>query len=188
MFAINPNIDKKLFVVNNFYSNPDAVRDYALRLEYVADLRYYKGLRSVGTFLFPGIKEAFERIMGIQIHDWNSGPNGCFQITSSSDPQVYHYDQQKWAAMIYLTPDAPVESGTRLIRNRLNHAGHVNDPGIDQAFTGGFLDSTKFDTVDSAGNLYNRLVIMDAQSIHCAGPYFGQSREDSRLVHLFFFN
>jgi hypothetical protein len=38
------------------------------------------------------------------------------------------------------------------------------------------------------GNIYNRLVIMDAQSIHSAGPYFGSNKTDSRLTHLFFFD
>jgi len=188
MFDINTNIDKKFFIVNNFYSDPNAVREYALGLEYVSDLRYYKGLRSVGTYLFPRLKETFEEILGMEIFDWEKGPNGCFQITSAEDPQVYHFDYQKWAAMIYLTPNAPIESGTRLMRSRLNQTDHSTDSNIDQAFSGGFLDSTKFDIVDFAGNLYNRLVIMDAQSIHSAGPYFGQNRDNSRLVQLFFFN
>ena len=90
--------------------------------------------------------------------------------------------------MIYLTPNAPIESGTRLMRSRLNQTSHADDSNIDQAFNGGFLDSTKFDIVDCAGNLYNRLVIMDAQTIHSAGPYFGQRPDDGRLVQLFFFN
>ena len=188
MFIINANIDKKLFIVNNFYSDPNAVREYALGLDYIADLRYYKGLRSVGTHLFPKLKESFEEIMGTQIYDWEKGPNGCFQITNAEDLQVYHFDHQKWAGMIYLTPNAPIESGTRLMRNRFNQTGHLSDPGINEAFNGGFLDSTKFEIVDCAGNIYNRLVIMDAQSIHSAGPYFGQSQWNSRLVHLFFFN
>jgi len=51
-----------------------------------------------------------------------------------------------------------------------------------------FYDSTKFDLVDSAGNVYNRLVIMDAHCIHSAGPYFGTSPETGRLTHLFFFD
>ena len=188
-FMINKSSNKKLFVVDNFYSNPDEIRQYALGVEFTEDLRFYKGSRSALAYHPPGIVESFESIMGQKIVNFDTNmPNGCFQITTSFDPQVYHHDLQKWAAMIYLTPNAPIESGTRLIRSKFNKAGHINDPGINMAFEGGFLDSTKFEVVDSAANMYNRLVIMDAQSIHSAGPYFGKTKEDGRLTHLFFFD
>jgi hypothetical protein len=128
--------------------------------------------------------------MGERITTWDEGMNGVFQITTADDQQVYHHDEQKWAAMIYLTPDAPYESGTRLHRSKINGAYHMTQGKelIDQAFSNGFYDSTKFHTVDAAGNVFNRLVIMDAQHIHSAGNYFGNSVENGRLVHLFFFN
>jgi hypothetical protein len=90
--------------------------------------------------------------------------------------------------MIYLTPDAPLVSGTRLHKSKINGARHILDANVDESFNGNFYDSTKFDIVDSVGNIYNRLVIMDAQSIHSAGPYFGSNKTDSRLTHLFFFD
>ena len=189
MFMINKASNKRLFVVDNFYDNPDAVRNFALSVEYKEDLRFYKGLRSVGAFQPDGIVEAFENIIGQKITHFGEGsPNGCFQITTAQDPQVYHHDLQKWAAMIYLSPNAPLESGTRLMRTKDGKIGHMTDPRINEAFTGGFYDSTKFEIVDSASNVYNRLVIMDAQHIHSAGSYFGQGKEDGRLTHLFFFD
>jgi hypothetical protein len=56
------------------------------------------------------------------------------------------------------------------------------------SFASGFYDSTKFHIADSAANIYNRLVIMDARMIHSAGAYFGNSKETGRLIHLFFFD
>ena len=185
---INTNMKKKLFVVDDFYANPDEVRQIALAAEYNRDIRFYKGQRS-GPYRFPGLKEAFESIIGEKINNWEeSNINGCFQITTAEDPQVYHHDLQKWAAMIYLTPNAPIDSGTRLHRSRINGTMHKNDEGIKDAFSGGFYDASKFDTIADAGNLYNRLVIMDAQNIHSAGNYFGQDNETGRLTHLFFFD
>jgi glycosyltransferase involved in cell wall biosynthesis/predicted O-methyltransferase YrrM len=188
-FYINKSQSKKLFVVDNFYSNPDEVRDYALNVEYIEDLRWYKGLRSSVPYRPNGIKEVFESIIGEKITAFTEHCyNGCFQICKSEDRQVYHYDLQKWAAMIYLTPDAPLVSGTRLHKSKINGARHILDANVDESFNGNFYDSTKFDIVDSVGNIYNRLVIMDAQSIHSAGPYFGSNKTDSRLTHLFFFD
>ena len=187
-FNINKNYQSRMFIVDNFYENPDAIRQHALGMEFKEDIRYYKGLRTTTHFHPDGIKDAFEFIMGKKINDFDGGINGCFQITTANDPQVYHYDLQSWAAMIYLTPNAPIESGTRLHRSKINGTRHSSESDIDDAFAGGFLDSTKFDVTDSAANIYNRLVIMDAKCIHSAGQYFGQSREDGRLTHLFFFD
>ena len=173
--------------MDNFYNNPNDIRHFALEQVYKEDLRFYKGLRSTKVFHPAGIKEEFEKIIGQPIVDFPlSGINGCFQIVTANDPQVYHHDLQQWAAMIYLTPNAPLSSGTRLHRSRINGAMHMDDPNCEQAFGGGFYDSTKFDTIADACNLYNRLVIMDAKNFHSAGSYFGQSREDGRLTQVFF--
>lgn len=183
-------VKPRLWVVDNFYHDPDAVRELAMQQEFHADIRWYKGVRTQKTFRPANIRQAFESIMGRTIRDFDSGYNGCFQITTSQDPQVYHHDTQTWAAMIYLTPDAPVESGTRLHRSKVNQVRDWSQgqEAIDQAFATGFYDSTRFDTIDSVGNIYNRLVIMDAQHIHSAGPYFGNSLDNGRLVQLFFFD
>ena len=185
---INMSMKKKLFVIDDFYADPDEVRKIALAAEFRRDIRYYKGQRS-SPYRFTGIKESFESIIGEKIKVWEEhGHNGCFQIVTAEDPQVYHHDTQKWAAMIYLTPNAPVDSGTRLHRSKINGANHMNDSNINEAFSGGYYDSSKFETVADAGNIYNRLVIMDAQNIHSAGNYFGQNNETGRLTHLFFFD
>lgn len=189
MFSINTQQNKRLFVVDNFYSDPDTVREFALQQEFREDLRFYKGLRTPQVYQPPRIKEEFENIIGQKIQNFDTqGVNGCFQITTAKDPQVYHYDLQQWAAMIYLTPNAPTESGTRLHKSRLNGTRRSSDVGINEAFNGNFYDSTKFDVVDSAANFYNRLVIMDAKCIHSAGPYFGDTIYNGRLTHLFFFD
>jgi len=190
LFFINKETSKKrMFIVDNFYRDPDWIREFALNAEYKADSRWYKGLRTVTPYRPDGIVEAFESIIGEKITNFpDDAVNGCFQITTAEDPQVYHHDLQKWAAMIYLTPNAPLQSGTRLHRSRINGVVHSDEPNSSEAFSGGFYDSTKFDITDSAANIYNRLVIMDAKCIHSAGPYFGQGIEDGRLTHLFFFD
>jgi len=180
----------KLFVVDDFYDDPDHTRSLALKSEYQEDLRFYKGFRSIDQCIADGTREAFEKIIGQPIVHFNESHSHCgkFQYTTAKDPQVYHHDSQKWAAMIYLTPNAPYQSGTNLLASTLTGARHSGDATINGAFAGGYLDSTKFQIVDSVANVYNRLVIMDAQCIHAAGPYFGQTIHDARLIHLFFFD
>ena len=190
-FYINTLPKKRIFVVDDFYADPDSVREYALnQFEYKTDLNWYKGYRSTKVFHPPGIVQTFEDIIGEKIVSFPTETiNGCFQIMMASDHQVWHYDEQKWAAMIYLSPNSPVQSGTRLHQASGNNSiKHKNDLGIDEHFNGNFYDSTKWDIADSIGNLYNRLVIMDAQCVHSAGPYFGDNFQNGRLTHLFFFD
>ena len=176
------------WVVDNFYADPIAVRNFALKQEFVEEKDYYKGCRTKHQYFLPGTKEAFEKIMGIQIREWEShGMCGKFQYCTAQDSLVYHHDGQTWAAMIYLTPDAPYDCGTSLFASK-NGARKSSDANIKTAFDGGFYDSTKFDLIDSIGNVFNRLFIFDAQNIHAASKYFGQTIEDSRLFHIFFFD
>lgn len=187
--TINRQPNKTVWVVDNFYSDPYAVREYALKQEFKPEIEYFKGSRSLDQYFVPGTKEAFERIMGIKIREWEShGMCGRFQYCTAQDPLVYHNDGQTWAAMIYLNPDAPYCTGTSLYASK-NGARRTSDPNFtDEVFAGGFYDETKFELVDSIGNVFNRLFIFDAQNIHAASKYFGQTKEDSRLFHIFFFD
>ena len=78
-FELNPNRNKGLFVVDNFYADPHTVREIALTMDFQADLRYYKGLRTTQSYRDENIKRAFEEIIGEPITNWEYGINGCFQ-------------------------------------------------------------------------------------------------------------
>ena len=181
---------KSLIVVDNFYDNPDEVREFALSCEYAENLNYYKGYRSTKNYQFDNIKTVFESLIGEPIVSFPNEHsfNGCFQITTAEHPQVYHCDTQKWAGIIYLTPEAPLCSGTRTYKSKITGCTNGEDPNIENSFVGGYYDSTKFNLIDNIGNLYNRLIIMDARNIHSAGTYFGNSKETGRLIQLFFFD
>jgi hypothetical protein len=107
---------------------------------------------------------------------------------------VYHCDEQQYAGMIYLTPDAPPECGTTFFRHRGTKRRHNKDIDWDsgegsEVFPGDtFLDKTRYEEVDVIGNVYNRLVIFDGGLIHSATDYFGSSIGNCRLHHMFFFN
>lgn len=187
--ALNNDYKKRIFVVDDFYTDPYKIREYALGVEYSPDIRYYKGSRSTQQHIFQGTKEIFESIIGEKIQRFHEhGMCGRFQICTSEDPIVYHNDDQKWAAMIYLSPDAPFSTGTKLLANKFSKARSAEDEGYITAFDGGFFDSTKFEIVDNIGNVFNRLIIFNSKCIHAASKYFGQDKNSGRLTHLFFFD
>lgn len=192
--------DKRFFVVDNFYADPMAVRNFALQQT------YYPGEGAVGhrtrkQFMFDGVREAFESIIGTKIADrdngygwFDEGINGRFQYCPAGTPSVFHCDTQKWAAVIYLTPDAPPQSGTSFLRHKetkIFHNSQINweaGEGLKVFNQKTFVDGTPYETIDIVGNVFNRLVIFDGGLIHSGMNYFGWDIESSRLFHIFFFN
>jgi len=175
--------------VDNFYKNPDEVRDFALKQLYAEHKDYHKGKRTDKLFKFDGLKERFENLLGKKIRNWDThGTNGCFQYCIGGDQLVYHNDFQTYAGLIYLTPDAPPQSGTTFYRSKHTKKMKIEDGESNIVFQNGFLDPTQFDVVDVIGNVYNRLVLFDAQFIHAASCYFGNNISNGRLFQLFFFD
>jgi hypothetical protein len=115
-------------------------------------------------------------------------------IPISGTPSVYHCDSQRWAAIIFLTPDAPPESGTSFYRHKNTKVFHNSQidwnatQGLDVFNQKTFLDGTPYETLDTVANVFNRLVIFDGGLIHSGINYFGWDIPSSRLFHIFFFD
>ena len=64
------NQSPSVVIVENFYSDPDAVREYAQTLTF-EESGYHKGKRTQGTTtIFEGTKEFFEKALGKKITKW----------------------------------------------------------------------------------------------------------------------
>ena len=198
-FPAQPTVSEKQFaiqqhppayvVADHFYENPDAVREFALSLEFNYHPDYHKGKRTDQCYRFDGLKERFEQLIGRKIINWEKyGTNGCFQYCIGGDQIVYHCDTQQYAGVLFLSPNAPVTTGTSLFRSI--HTKNMKVPEKDHAlvFQNGYLDPTPFERVDSVGNVYNRLILFDSLTIHAASEYFGSTKDNGRLFQLFFFD
>jgi hypothetical protein len=199
-FKIKEKSDSRFFVIDNFFEDPYAVREFALQQKFF-DGEGAVGCRTRKQFLWDGLKEKFEQIIGekISLHTengfgWNDiGINGRFQSCKAGTPMVYHCDSQKWAAVLFLTPDAPPQSGTSFYRHKetkIHHSSQVNwdsGEGLKVFNNKTFLDPTPYEKIDTVGNVFNRLVIFDGGLIHSGNDYFGWDLESSRLFQIFFF-
>lgn len=183
-----------LIVVDNFYSNPNKVRKFALTHNFIENNNLYKGVRTKERYASTNTKSIFETLINSTIcsDSWNTHQfNGCFQATSAENQQVYHCDQNSWAGVLYLSPNAPVKSGTRTMKSKITGLIDCeNTPKdlVDMTFQHGYYDSNPFDVLDDIGNIFNRLVLFKSTQIHSAGPYFGTELSNGRLVQLFFFD
>jgi hypothetical protein len=187
-FETNKKYIPSFIVVDDFYKHPDKVRVFALLQNFQAHPDYHKGKRTDAVYRFPNLQLRFEEILGCKIKNWREhGVNCCFQSCLAGDQLVYHIDTQQYAGILYLTPDSPPEAGTTFYRSKTTKKMKLNNDFHD-VFKTGLLDKTQFDVVDVVGNKYNRLVLFDAQMIHAASEYFGNSIENGRLFQMFFFD
>lgn len=202
--GVNSFRTPSVLAIDNFYTNPLEVREIALKQEFNPS-GYHKGKRTALKYIVPGTREKIEQLLGKRIVNWSSQPyNGVFQYCTPADPVVYHCDSQRYAGVVFLTPDAPPESGTSFYRHRKDHwltndvseYNHWVDDAHRETYREAvfgtehddFLDPSKWEEVDRIGNRYNRFAMWDATLIHSATSYFGKSKQDGRLFHMFFFD
>lgn len=200
-FKISSKLTADFLVIDDFYENPDEVRDFALSNDFAPHLQYHKGQRTEEKLIPSGMKEKFESLLHTEITSWeDQGANGVFQFCTAEDQLVYHVDNQSYAAVVYLTPNAPPSCGTTFFKSRRTglraspsrqDCERLNKSEQDlsfEIFQNNFYDKTDLEIVDVVGNVYNRLVIWNAKLIHAASEYFGDKKENSRLFHMFFFD
>ena len=184
--------------IDDFYSNPMEVREFALKQEF--EVRgNYPGMRTK-PFLSDGLKKSLRDILypfAGEITWWGGEYTGSFQYTTAADRSWIHADSTTdWAAVCYLTPDAPVSAGTGIFRHKKTGWMHYDykqaqqNPEYDKSAPEGadMQDYTKWDMVDRVGNVFNRLIMYRADNYHVSLDYFGKDINDGRLFQVFFFN
>ena len=101
-----------------------------------------------------------------------------------------------FAGVLYLSPDAPLNSGTSLFKPNLSFDEVKYQQTLnanDARFRAGeiVMDSSyhsMFDEIVRVNNVYNTLIIYEGRHYHAANQFFGQTLEDSRLAQVFFIN
>ena len=167
----------KTVIIDNFFSDPDLVRKFALSLDYVprTDKEYFEGVRSKPIFDID--KEFYYDVCSrILVHYFRPGnydykASIFFHQTKNNDKQdtqwindKIHIDKSSIiAGVLYLTPNAPIGCGTQTYTK-------INDEYVTDIVM---------------GNQYNRLVIYPAKQPHSAMDLFGNDNMN-RLVMLFF--
>ena len=189
----NPNCS--LIIVDNFYNNPMDTRNYILSQDF--EVRgNYPGQRTL-SFATPELKETIQKYVmpfAGKITDFpmdKGSYNGAFQYTTSRDRSWVHVDGfNNWAGVLFLTPDAPLSSGTAFYQFC---DGTISED--DQKYTQSkeetdrfSQDMTKWTQVDKVGNVFNRLILFNSKNYHMSMDYFGDNKYNGRLFQVFFFS
>jgi hypothetical protein len=210
-----------LFVVDNFYPKPYELREFALKQDFNIDGNYpghrtRSFLRDIDYHLnigpkpdqIPDYKSTIMQKLADVVRPFageviwwgdnieSGGYSGAFQYTTSRDVSWIHTDDTThWAGVLYLTPNAPITSGTGLFRHKLTgwqthpyfDNGEINVDLRSLLYYDGW-DKTKWDMHTMVGNVFNRLILYKADQWHQSLDYFGHDLNDGRLFMTFFFN
>ena len=174
-----------VLIVDDFYSNPDSVRDFALQQEFKVQGNF-PGLRTA-TFLTPDVKETVQSVIwnvAGEVTNWNEsdGLTGSFELATAANRSWILTDHFiTWAGVLYLTPNPPHTGGTGLFRHRATGATMSHQLAEYES-----QDMTKWDLVDTIGNKYNRLAMYRSDLFHTSLDYFGHDLHTGRLFQLFF--
>jgi len=200
------NIYCNLMIIDNFYTNAINTRNYILTQEFKVRGNY-PGQRTVSHanhHLKEMIEGYIQHFAGKIIQwpmpsttnideDQNNKEmyNGAFQYTTSRDRTWIHNDGwNNWAGVLYLTPNAPVNSGTGIFRFKdgTRNVDEAEARGNKQILDENSQDYNNWELVDKVGNIFNRLVLFNAKQYHASLDYFGTNKENGRLFQVFFFS
>jgi Family of unknown function (DUF6445) len=197
-------------IVENFYENPDAIRKFALaqkftfckelpNIEYVYPGCRTKDLSLLNKDLFDKICTKLVSIFHNTEHDYMRWLiTTSFQsVTEEYNQGVIHTDHNTiFAAVLYLTPNAPLDSGTSLFKKNKNFNEAKYQRALeenDERFKAGeiAMDTSyhsMFDEIVRVNNVYNTLILYEGRHFHAANQFFGKTLKDSRLAQVFFIN
>ena len=193
---------QSLIVIDDFYPDPEAVREAALGYAYPegSGPRTFPGRNSRQKHLPQGMDQAVSQVIGARVA---GDPNpetthGKFRITLASDASRYlvHADPTllDWVGVIYLNLPEQCRGGTAFFR----HKGLGSDrTPMSQEELAAYGPASVGELLSQDGNdpdkwlhlmtvpmRFNRLILYRPWSWHSAGAAFGTSLEDGRLIQL----
>ena len=179
-----------LISFDNFYKDPDKIREYALGLDFKAQ-GHFPGLRTdpiheLDEYMFTQMSSKFLSLITVPEEGFNGTITTAFQkiksyhseMASPLNRGLIHNDTGCFCAgLVYLNPNPTLGSGTslyRLIPDEFDE--HVSYEA----------HNAQFETTAEIKNVYNRCVIYDAQEWHSHTNCWMD--EEDRLTQVFFVN
>lgn len=207
---LRPRENRDYWLVDGILPDPDAIRERILnRTDWVQGFphrpEYWPGQRCPDALLpeeLSAVEEKVRALTGAKRLWQGITPEGArldqnvAQLVGAAEGEVRpHTDSRalcRYAAVIYLTPDAPEAAGTTFFRQRYgdgNPGGNLVPPlytTLPEALGVAKLPLQAWMEDLSIPNRYNRLLLYRAELVHSASAYFGRKPRQRRLTALFF--
>ena len=216
--------------IDNFLQHPDMLREYALSLDYYTSEDHKKNndatipdgnwpgkrtkpLHKLNEPLFLSLCNKFLSVFYDMDHHtskWNISMN--FQLSSPNqygdinEGWVHQDDKTLYAGVLYLTPNAPLNTGTSLFKKRddcldFSSDEHARLPNSKVDLYANFdpnkieeykkmlkINNSNFVETVNFSNIYNRLIAYSGSTYHGVKNYYGNDMTNERLTLVFFIN
>lgn len=199
-------------VIDNFFPNPDAIREYALSIEdwHKDEELRWPGMRTNNLHTFAlenhnelawSVYNCLPRNITSQCGEFEKF-DAMFQLVGEEYIDGWIHDDGTdlhFAGLVYLNPNPAPDSGTSMYHHTTDTLSYFSEEDLElkKKFLSKpeFRDDyntlkdkrhSQFTEVTTVHNVYNRCVIYDAHAWHRANKYFGKGKDDSRLTIVFF--
>jgi hypothetical protein len=203
---------KAIVVIDNFYDNPDEIRELATQLVYTKkDNAVYPGAEAYSDkYDWETVKAKIRKHIDEDV-DYPCPKNpsfqqGKFRVAVASDqkerPDLVHEDLQRWGGVVYLTLPKYCQGGVAFYRHKATGALNSTPEWFKNVFPNlsalpkeerikiilaEFKDPTKWEMTGQIPMQFNRVVILMAKCFHGSTGIFGKNIEDGRLTQHFEF-
>jgi hypothetical protein len=192
--------------VDNFFENPDEIRKLALSLNFNIKIGNYPGARTQQLYkVAPDYFDYFCKKLFSLFYDFNKAQVNWVVETSFQEIKpfedkgvnfgwVHRDDVAMFAGVIYLTPNADLDSGTSIFKPKDIGLREINTTQKHKLFTENLankqiknaLEENNKRFVETARfqNVYNRFVSYGGEQFHAANSFC--TNAESRLTQVFF--
>lgn len=197
-----------IIVVDDFYNDPEDVRRVALGFDYPtpASQQNFPGRNSRQRLLVDGLDAIVSELVSEPVRGHAGLFHGHCRISLAGEDadRRYHVHVDPdcyWSGILYLTRPEHCQGGTEFFRHKALgtdrcpiYAHEVREYGVgtyfeaaDKIIQRDSNDLSRWELLMTVPMRFNRLVLIRPWLWHTAGPSFGATPEDGRLVQLFFF-
>ena len=195
-------------VIDDFYTDPHAIRQTALSLDFPAPKAppNFPGRNSRQKLLVKGIDEIVSDLLNEPLVGSTRDAHGHCRISLAADDAKRRYyvhidPTADWSGILYLSLPEHCRGGTEFYRHKeldtdrapiyereFKAMGATSwTEASDKIIQRDSNDLSKWEHLMTIPMRFNRLVLLRPWLWHTAGPSFGDSLENGRLVQLFFF-
>ncbi|HZX70001.1 MAG TPA: DUF6445 family protein [Rhodanobacter sp.] len=195
-----------LIIVDDFLENADELRRAGLRLAYPPQEGPYPGRNSQERIEITGLVQQVSSLVAepLKVRTPLESHAKCrIALAGDKGSAKVHIDPGTyWSGILYLSRPEDCVGGTEFFRHRRTGTDHAPIDPVQRTRLGyasdedmhrdiiekDSSDESKWELTMRVPMRFNRLVLLRPWLWHTAGPAFGDSMENGRLVYLMFFS
>jgi len=195
------SMEIKYQIIENFYDNPNGVRQHALESVFVTEGNY-PGKDTNAQNWTQVVIDKFTRLMNQDIIPL-SGGNYRLSLAGDTGTRHIHFDAGIYVATLCLTPNQYCQGGTAFWKHNqlgidyvdyediagIQALGYESQEHLEQSLiVEDGQDESLWTQVDLAPFAFNRCVILKGEYLHSPWPQgWGNNKDNGRLTQHFFF-